>query len=76
MTKQNHTLQLPQMLTTEQAASYLNIKSSTLNTWRSLSRGPAYQKFGRSVRYRIETLREWVEDQTHTSTTFRGQQSY
>lgn len=41
MTKQNHTLQLPQMLTTEQAASYLDIKSSTLNTWRSLSRGPA-----------------------------------
>ena len=67
---------LPQMLTTEQAAFYLNLRPSTLHTWRSLGRGPAYQKFGRAVRYSIETLREWGEEHTRTSTTFCGHQSY
>jgi predicted DNA-binding transcriptional regulator AlpA len=48
------------LLTQEQAAEFLNMKPSTLTTWRALRKGPKYSKFGRSVRYRRSDLVEFV----------------
>ena len=46
----------------DQAADYLNMKVGTLRQWRFLSRGPAYLKIGRSVRYRKEDLDAYLEN--------------
>ena len=48
------------LLTQEQAAEFLNMKPSTLTTWRALRKGPKYSKVGRSVRYRRSDLVEFV----------------
>lgn len=45
----------------DQAAKFLNMKPSTLTTWRALRKGPRFLKIGRSVRYRREDLVEFAE---------------
>lgn len=42
------------------AAVYINYKISTLRAWRRQGRGPAYIRYGRSIRYRIADLDAWV----------------
>lgn len=49
------------LLNQDQAAEFLAVKPSTLNTWRALRKGPKYSKVGRSVRYRKSDLMEFVE---------------
>lgn len=49
------------LLDQDQAAEFLNMKPSTLNTWRALRKGPKYHKVGRSVRYRMSDLVAFVE---------------
>lgn len=46
-------------LNEEEAAAYLRISANTLRQWRTLKRGPAYQKAGRNVRYTREALDIW-----------------
>ena len=46
-------------LTPEQAAEYLGQSVNTLRQWRSQGRGPAYEKRGRNVRYKLEDLEAW-----------------
>ena len=41
-----------QLLTPEDAASFLAIKSETLAHWRTRQQGPAFRKIGRAIRYR------------------------
>lgn len=43
----------------EQAAEYLNQSVNTLRQWRSQGRGPAYEKRGRTIRYKLEDLDAW-----------------
>lgn len=43
----------------EQAAEYLGQSANTLRQWRSQGRGPAYEKRGRSIRYKLEDLEIW-----------------
>lgn len=43
-----------------QAAERLNIKPQTLRKWRLEGVGPAWVKFGRSVRYLEEDLIGWI----------------
>lgn len=51
------------LLCAKQAADLLGVSDATLAAWRSRRRGPPYVKVGRSVRYELETLREWVQRQ-------------
>ncbi|HEY9147111.1 MAG TPA: helix-turn-helix domain-containing protein [Thiobacillus sp.] len=52
-------------LTTEQAAEYLGVKPSTLETWRCNKRyGLAYIKLGRLIRYRVRDLDAFLERRT------------
>ena len=53
-----------QLLLPKQAAEFLQISPSTLASWRCYGNGPAWVKVGlRSVRYRMDALVTWIEDQ-------------
>lgn len=43
----------------DQAAAYLGQSPNTLRQWRCQGRGPAYEKRGRSVRYKLSDLDAW-----------------
>jgi hypothetical protein len=43
------------------AARYIGFTSAALRKWRREGRGPAYIRFGRSVRYRIADLDHWLD---------------
>lgn len=51
----------PELLKTPAAASFIGVTTSTLNTWRSEKRGPAFIKCGRLVLYRPADLMAWLE---------------
>jgi predicted DNA-binding transcriptional regulator AlpA len=50
-------------------AEWLNISRRTLQGWRLRGGGPAYEKFGRSVRYGISKVRAWIAERERTSTS-------
>ena len=50
------------LLTTREAAEYLNIPQKTLEQWRSRRQGPPYLKVGPlHVRYDRSQLERWLE---------------
>lgn len=52
------------MLNTVQAAEYLNVSRSLLEKMRHFKRpGPVYTRVGHAVRYRIEDLEAYIEQQ-------------
>jgi hypothetical protein len=55
-------------LTPAQLVSRWNnaITTGTLSNWRSQERGPAFVKFGRSVRYPISAVVIYEQSNTHT----------
>jgi excisionase family DNA binding protein len=53
------------LLTTKQAARYLELSEVTLKRWRVKKFGPKFVRLGqRKVRYRQEDLEEWIDGQT------------
>ena len=56
-------------LNTLQAAKYLGVNRKKLDRLRSEGGGPAYYKFGSSVRYRLEDLEEWARPRRRLSTS-------
>ena len=48
------------MVNEVKAAEVLNISVQTARNWRCLRKGPPYIKLGRSVRYRIEDLEDFI----------------
>lgn len=56
-------------LTTSQAAVYLGLSKSLLNKMRLRGDGPAFLKFGRSVRYDLAALEAWATSRTRKSTS-------
>lgn len=52
------------LFTTEEAASYLNISSGTLENWRTgkLKTGPRFHKPKGKVYYYQSDLDEWIKD--------------
>ena len=59
----------PPILTTPQAALFLNLKPATLEQWRWNGRGPRFIKIGRSCRYRISDLEAFLESRVFNNTT-------
>lgn len=60
-------------LTTREAAEYLEsigipFKVGTLETWRSIGRGPEFKRIGRSVFYSKTALDSFAEGQTVKTT--------
>lgn len=51
------------LLTTEQAAAFLNCSPQTLNEWRRIScMGPRFIRRGRYVRYRVKDLERFLDE--------------
>lgn len=61
-----------QFLKRPEAASFLNLKQSTLEAWAVRGGGPAFVKFGRAVRYRLSDLEKFIEAQTRKNTIESG----
>jgi excisionase family DNA binding protein len=57
------------LLNTAEAARYLGLAENTLRVARVRGSGPAYRKFGRTVRYTLEDLTAYVERSKRTSTS-------
>lgn len=49
------------LLTTAQAAAFLNVSPRTAETWRRTGRGPVFVAISRNaVRYRLSDLEAWI----------------
>ena len=46
----------------------LGLSERTLQDWRVRGCGPPYYQFGRSIRYCLEEVYEWMRQYRHTST--------
>jgi predicted DNA-binding transcriptional regulator AlpA len=70
MTERHRTVALnpKHIVNTDAAAHLLNVSAVTLAKWRVTGEGPRFLKFGRSVKYRISDLEEWIQDQEREST--------
>ena len=62
------------LMTPDELAAYAGTKTTTLAHWRYIGKGPRFVKIGRSVRYRAEDVRAWLESQTRQSTADEGAQ--
>ena len=51
------------------AAQYLGVHFTTLNTWRSEGGGPRYMKLGTRVVYDSADLDRWMEQRKQSSTS-------
>ena len=60
--------ELPELLTAQQAAKFLNLSPITLSHYRYQGRGPIYRKHGWRVYYTREDLVAWSEGQRWAST--------
>ena len=55
----------PQLMTTDAAAEYLDLKPGTLEVWRTRGEPQVpYVKIGRLVRYRRQDLDNWMDART------------
>ncbi len=55
-----------QPLTETEAAARLGLKVATLRAWRNQSRGPAYVRLGRAIRYLVADIDEFLESNRHS----------
>ena len=57
------------LLRPDELASFLGIPLATIYQWRSRGNGPCGIRVGRHVRYRIEDVERWLDEQRdrHTS---------
>ncbi len=55
--------------TEDEAAAFLNLSNRTLQAWRVRGCGPKFRKLGRAVRYRLEDLETFVNENVRRSTS-------
>ena len=60
------------LLTEKEAAKVLRISVRTLQGWRVDGGGPKFLKIGRSVRYRLSALRDYIYNAERRSTSDPG----
>jgi predicted DNA-binding transcriptional regulator AlpA len=60
---------MKEFLTELELSEMVSIPRSTLRWRRFVGLGPAYVKIGRSVRYPVRAVREFIESNIHTPTT-------
>lgn len=56
-------------LNEKELAEWLNLSRRTLQGWRLKGEGPAFEKFGRSVRYATATIKAWIIERERKSTS-------
>ena len=67
--KSEHPYDSQRHLNEVELASLLNMSERTLQGWRLKGRGPAFVKFGGSVRYSTDTVEAWIAEQGRSSTS-------
>jgi hypothetical protein len=63
-----------EMLTLQEACTFLRVPEGTLRYWRHLGAGPLSFKIGRHVRYWRTDLILWLTEQTNRSGRDRGRE--
>ena len=63
--------EFPEVMTTEEAARYCRVSRQFLEIARVRGNGPAFVKLGRIVRYRRQTLDQWLAENEVTSTSVK-----
>jgi excisionase family DNA binding protein len=63
------------LLTTSEAAEYLNLSKISLEKRRCQGQSPKFIRLGRSVRYRLQDLDAWLEESVRTSTSDTGKKA-
>ena len=58
-----------ELIDEEQAAAILKLSPRTLQAWRVRGCGPQFVKVGRSVRYQLEHVEEYVKGNIRRSTS-------
>jgi hypothetical protein len=51
------------LISDDETAADLGVKTTTLASWRSLGRGPDFFKVGRTVKYSRSLNKEWIAAQ-------------
>ena len=46
----------------QEVSKITGLSVATLRNWRSMGRGPVYAKVGKSVRYQISDIKEFMEE--------------
>lgn len=49
------------VITEREAAAFTGVSQAALRLWRRESRGPAYVRFGRAIRYRVDDLDRFLD---------------
>ena len=57
------------LLNTKEAAKLLSVSKATLETWRCRGGGPAFVKYQRAVRYRMEDLDKFISESIRENTS-------
>ena len=52
---------MDKLMTTQESANYLGLKTATLEQWRWIGCGPTFCKVGRAVRYRLSDLDSYIK---------------
>lgn len=52
----------PSYMTTYEVAAFLGLSAGTLCVWRSQGKGPSYYKVGNAVRYKIDDVEAWKNE--------------
>jgi hypothetical protein len=60
--------QLVRRLQPPELAEYLDLTTYTLQRYRCEGTGPAYEKIGNRIYYRLDVVEEWLQSNGQTST--------
>jgi len=58
-----------ELMTEQEAATYLGVSLSGMRKWRARGYGPKYCRFGKIIRYKRSSLDQWVDSHTKTHET-------
>ena len=53
---------VPEFLTPDEAAIFINMPTKTLSFWRGRGEGPPFSPVGRHVRYHVDDLLAWMRE--------------
>lgn len=53
------------LVTSRDAAAYLNVSESTLSRWRADEKGPPFLQLDGIIRYRRDALDAWLDELEH-----------